>query len=234
MKKFILLFASVASLFSGCSEYIVGYDASTIEHLCRINYTSLTKIDVELFSFNAELIGHTWKDGVGTLYFNKDITVVRNWAFSGCDSLTSITIPESVTTIGYGAFQGCSSLTSITIPESVTSIGVYAFSSCSSLTCITIPDSVTSIGDRAFSNCSSLTSITIPESVTTIGEGAFRNCSSLTSVYCKATTPPTGGDNMFYKNAPGRTIYVPTESVNAYKSASYWSKYKYDIVGYDF
>ena len=39
---------------------------------------------------------------------------------------------------------------------------------------------------------------------------------------------------MFNNNALWRTIYVPTESVNAYKRASYWSYYEYDIVGYDF
>ena len=71
-------------------------------------------------------------------------------AFSGCSSLTSITIPDSVTSIGSSAFSGCSSLTSITIPDSVTSIGSSAFSGCSSLTSITIPDSVTSIGNNAF------------------------------------------------------------------------------------
>ena len=244
MKKFILLFASVASLFSGCSEYIVGYDASTIEHLSRINYTSLTKIDVDLFCCDAELIGHTWKDGVGTLYFNEDITVVRDWAFSSCDSLTSITIPDSVTSIEEYAFYYCSSLTSVTIGNGVTSIGRGAFAGCSSLTSITIPESVTSIGGFAFNGCSSLTSITIPDSVKSIGSQAFWSCMALSKVYCKPITPPTGGSYMFsymyteyivdYITPIGCKIYVPSNSVSAYKFASGWSDYKNYIVGYDF
>jgi hypothetical protein len=53
-------------------------------------------------------------------------------------------------------------------------------------------------------------------------------------VYCKATTPPVGGDSMFKDNASDRKIYVPSASVDAYKAASVWSTYAADIVGYDF
>jgi hypothetical protein len=83
---------------------------------------------------------------------------------------------NSVTSIDYGAFSGCTSLTNITIPNSVTSIGRILFSGCTSLTNITIPNSVTSIGNEAFENCTSLTNITIPNSVTSIGDEAFENC----------------------------------------------------------
>ena len=167
------------------------------------------------------------------------VITIGDCAFRDCTSLTSVTIPESVTEIGGGAFSGCSSLTSVTIPDSVTTIGDYAFQTCDSLTSIIIPNSVTTIGDCAFFGCDSLTSVTIGDGVTTIGQAAFYDCTSLTSVYCKALTPPTVVNydvdwTAFDGNASGRMVYVPTESVQAYKTAEGWSGYADAIVGYDF
>ena len=169
-----------------------------------------------------------------------DVTEIKN-LFSGCTSLTSVTIPDSVTSIGIYAFSNCTSLTSVTIPDSVTSIGSYAFFNCSSLTSVTIPDSVTSIGRDAFGHCTSLTSVTIGDGVTSIGDAAFYKSTSLSEVYCKPLAPPTPlllyeslGWCAFDNNASGRKIYVPRESVESYKSAQYWRNYASYIVGYDF
>ena len=88
--------------------------------------------------------------------------------FYGCDSLTTVTLPDSLTTIGDYAFFFCSSLTTITLPDSLTTIGAYAFSGCDSLTTITLPEGLTTIGDSAFQWCGSLTTVTLPDSLTTI------------------------------------------------------------------
>lgn len=192
------------------------------------------------------------------------VTAIGNHAFYECQKLTSVTIPNSVTMIGEYAFYGCNLLRSITVPDSVTTIGAAAFAKCNylkefnsklatedgrcliidgvlksfaphGLTQYTIPDSVTTIGGYAFAYCSNLTSVTIPNSVTTIGDRAFYYCDSLKNVYCKATTPPSlGGTSVFDNNNSARNIYVPTDSVNAYKSATNWSEYADAIIGYDF
>ena len=75
-------------------------------------------------------------------------------------SVTYNSVSYSVTSIGEYAFSGYDGLTSVTIPNSVTSIGEYAFSGCDGLTSVTIPNSVTSIGAWAFSDCTGLTSVT--------------------------------------------------------------------------
>ena len=149
-----------------------------------------------------------------------------------------------VVTIENSAFYGCSSLTSVTIPDSVTSIGDYAFQKCSGLTSVTIGNSVISIGYDAFRGCSGLASVTIGNSITSIGSQAFFDCTDLKSVYCKAAVPPglstNGSSNnyVFYYytgysySSIGCKIYVPKESVEAYKAKTGWSGYS--IIGYDF
>ena len=132
------------------------------------------------------------------LQYFTGLTSIGKYAFDGCNSLTSIVIPNSVTSIGYEAFSFCRTLTSISIPNSVTSIGSYAFKYCEGLTSITIPNSVTSIGSYAFYECSGLTSVAIGSSVTSIGSYAFEYCKGLTSISIPNSVTSLG-DGAFYE-----------------------------------
>ncbi len=174
------------------------------------------------------------------------VTSINLMTFYDCSSLTSVTLPESVRSIEAGAFSDCLYLVSINIPNSVTLIEPCIFMNCYRLASINIPEGISDIGDSAFYNCMSLTSINLPESVTkiggysffqcfslqsiiiprevkSIGGYAFAGCSGLKSITVQPSFPPLGGDNMFGNySCP---IYVPSGSIDVYKSAEYWSDY---------
>ncbi|MCI7813971.1 MAG: leucine-rich repeat domain-containing protein [Lachnospiraceae bacterium] len=78
-------------------------------------------------------------------------------------AIPSVLEGKTVSKIGGCAFSGCNTLMSITIPESVTQIGRDAFSYCYFLEEITIPKSVSHIGERVFDSCYSLKNIDVDE-----------------------------------------------------------------------
>ncbi len=90
---------------------------------------------------------------------------------------------------------------------------------------ITLPNSVTTIGGYWFQDATVLVKVVVPGSVTSMsGEGTFRRCPAMQSFICYAETPPTlKYTNSFSNNSC--LIYVPDDSVNAYKTASNWSSY---------
>ena len=139
--------------------------------------------------------------------------------------------------IGAYAFYGCSSLTSLTLPSNVTKIGESAFEGCSGLTSLTLPSSVTSIGSSAFHGCSGLTSLTLPSSVTSIGWSAFSGCSGLTSIYVSWESP-LSIDAYTFKDANTEKciLYVPKGTYDDYWLSN-WGIFanivEYDATGID-
>jgi hypothetical protein len=148
------------------------------------------------------------------------VTAIGYEAFLYCNSLTSVTIPDSVTAIGDSAFYNCENLTSVTIGNGVTTIGNNAFYACNSLTSVTIGNNVTTIGEWAFEACESLTSITIPNSVTTIGAWAFSDCDSLISVTL-GNSVTTIDVEAFYGCDSLTSITIP----NSVTEIGYWAFY---------
>lgn len=153
------------------------------------------------------------------------VTRVGASAFRDCTSLESVVMSNSVTSTATYAFYGCTNLTDVNLSENLTNINQYCFQNCRTLTHIEIPDSVTMISASAFYGCNALTTVVIGTGVTGIYGNAFET-SPLTSFTIKATTPPSLGNYVFGDNKiTNLTIYVPSESVEAYKTHTSWKKY---------
>ena len=114
-------------------------------------------------------------------------------------------------------------LTSFSIPEGVVRIGSFVFFGCSGLTDIVFPDGLCHINSYAFMNCRGLTELVIPASMISIGIQAFSSCKRLERITILAETPPFCGNS--FEDTNNCPIYVPAQSVDAYKSSGYWSAY---------
>ncbi|MCI6309052.1 MAG: leucine-rich repeat domain-containing protein [Prevotella sp.] len=153
---------------------------------------------------------------IGNLVYSidTDTKVATVTGYDSSNKPTDVVIPN---TIEYGGKN-----------YSVTTIGQWAFYSCISLASIDIPNSVTTIGEFAFAYCFSLASVNIGESVTTIGLGAFIYCYYITSVTCLAKECPVcdkGLWNNIFSVFDTATLYVPKQSIDAYKTTDPWSNF---------
>ena len=158
--------------------------------------------------------------------------IIGRYAFSGCSSLSSVTIGKGTNSIGNYAFSGCTNLESINLGESTETINQYAFQNCSSLPSITIPGSVNSIGDYAFSGCTGLKTV-IMEDRKTDGElklgyngsnPLFVDC-PLDSVYIgrniSYSTGSSYGNSPFYRNTSLRTVVITDKETDVSENEFY-------------
>ena len=139
---------------------------------------------------------------------------------------------ESVTSIAADAFSGCDGLTNITIPEGVISIGDSAFEGCSGLLSVTLPNSLTIIGSNVFRDCSSLTTISIPSNLTNIGISAFYDCTNLAIVYIDSSdivNEIINSSSYGYLTQYATTLYIK-DTITVTTTPSGWTQ---DLVGSD-
>lgn len=162
---------------------------------------------------------------VGTLYvpYGSDYS---SWIGTGATSTTQLASGWTIQYINAPSVGGDVILhltggTTSSVTFSSGTVPNATFAQRQDIVEVEVGDGITTLGNGAFADCSGLTSITMASSVTTLGDAVFENDVTLSSLSFYATTPPTRGSGVFYDLPQDYAIYVPSGSVEAYKTA--WS-----------
>ena len=129
---------------------------------------------------------------VKNVEISSGVTTLGAYALSACDSMVSVSLPETLLAVGEDCFFSSTALHNISIPNSVRSIGDCAFSGCNGLTRVTLGSGLKGIGSQAFNGCSSLSGIVIPEGVPAIEAFTFQDCSNLMEITIPRTVTSIG------------------------------------------
>jgi len=185
-----LLTMSVIYVAAATEEGVEGYYSYT-----KFN-SKVTITDVDT-AISGDVVVPSTLDGC-------DVITIGEYAFEGCDKVTSITVPDGITTINRGAFKGMAALESVTVPftgktsavTNYTSTFGYAFDYTSTETegaisqgngyYYYIPETIKSvtvtsdaaIPDYAFYGMTNLESATL-SAATSTGNYTFKGCTSL-------------------------------------------------------
>ena len=180
---------------------------------------------------------------IRSVYIPNQVKEIGTNAFSHCEKMVSLHLPESVEDIGKSSFEGLYSLTSLQIsgnikkipekafvrccsleklyiPEGVEELGLDCFAISDSLKEVSLPSTLKIIERGAFWRCISLKTISIPSSVEAIGQFAFFDCWSLTDIYNYAPVPQRV---LPIFNKRGITLHVPRGSEELYRQADNWN-----------
>ena len=130
---------------------------------------------------------------ISKITIGKNITLIGDFAFAGCENLTEIIFidGEAKLTIGNNAFQN-TAITGLTLPSRTTEIGEMAFADCVKLESVSFSEKITEIKKETFAGCEKLKTVTLPANLTAIGENAFAYCTSIESIVIPAKVTQLG------------------------------------------
>ncbi len=225
--------------FSGCESLAyakIGAGVSVIPDEAFNNCKSLPEITIPK---TVERIGNNVFPGCFAL---ADVTIadretelklgsnVKSPMFSSCP-LKSVYIGGNITygttaDDGYSPFYRNTSLESVRITDRETEISENEFYGCTSLKSVSMGDGIDTIGRYAFSGCSALESFSFGTGLKSIGDEAFSDCTGMKKLVSKTAVPPVCGPQALDDiNKWECTLYVPQESLDAYKSAAQWKEF---------
>lgn len=159
--------------------------------------------------------------------------IFNNYSFSGSNNLKHINLPYGgITTSADSLFSNCYFLKNI-----IGDVGISngnTFSGCNSLKKVSYYNISNNFTNNNFYECYNFPfndgTVTVPNNINSLGVNVFVDCFNITNFIFQPSTPPTITSESLHNNMGGYKlphflIFVPDESVDAYKTATNWTEY---------
>lgn len=245
-----------AGVFSSCSQLVsadIKAVGGTLPNQTFESCQALTKITLPS---NLHTIGNSAFAGcvsLGSIVIPNTVTNVGNSVFSSCEQLESVSFPANMSSIGGEVFRYCSNLSSVVMPDISNLTGDYHFEDCNRLssvpfignqttvprtyittplvTYLEVPEGIISLGITSLSNLPNLRVLHLPSTLSSMANQALSSTPNLHILKMGSTSPPTITSNSLQNLGANCTILVPSASLSAYQSATYWSAHAAKMVG---
>lgn len=157
------------------------------DFITKIGENAFSNRDVQkvILSPSLKLIGKnafSWCEHLTEIELPDSLQMIDDGAFSNCCSLVNIKLPKDLKFIGANAFRACSAIKELELPETLHTISRRAFDFCVSLEKIDVPQGIMRLAEGVFSHCENLRKVTLPENLTEIGAWAFAECYELREI----------------------------------------------------
>ena len=210
-------------------EWFVRFADPEVLRICLANWDKnndggLTKSELAAVSTIGTLFsGNTSIKTFDELPQFTNITFFVSRAFENCTGMEHLILPESIVNVNYSyVFRFCSAQFDINLPKATGTIGDDYFFSSGIKRVINLGN-VDSINFSVFRNCKNLISVILPAELKHIKNQVFQDSTSLEWIKLLAANPPILDNIQAFQNSNDCSIYVPDESVEAYRTATNWS-----------
>ncbi|MBO5212962.1 MAG: leucine-rich repeat protein [Clostridia bacterium] len=226
--------ALIANAGNGILEIANDYETFYINLLKIIEATEFSSSDKLLYQLSDDK-SYYIVAGIGTCtdsdivipseHNGKPVAEIGYYAFEDCNSIKSITLPNTIKSTKDGAFRNCPLLKKVYFNGTAAEWCNISFGGFMPLVNyadlyfngelvrdLVIPDTITEIKRYAFAECTSIKSITIPSSVTSIESGAFANCPFLNSATIIGDNLTEIESDSFYNCYRLAEIYNPSSN----------------------
>lgn len=204
------------------SSVVLPDTLTSIGSYCFHGCTSLKTITIpkNVTSIGGVVFGNT---SLESIVIEGDSVALGSSVFKNLTTFTSIVGMESITSVASDCFNGCKNFAqTINMPKLESLTGYYVFGWIASERAENL--GVITSYTTGFYYCPNLNFIRFPSTLATFNSNAMQGCTALETLIFEAVTPPTFSGSFSTTNK-SFLIYVPDESVTAYREASGWVDY---------